>query len=318
MVKKKISFVSPCYNEEGNVEKFYELVKHQMETSDFEFEIVFINDGSKDNTMEKLREIYEKDNKHVKVVNFLRNFGKEAAMLAGLKEANGDYICTIDSDLQQDPIYAIQMANILENNDKVDMVAARPNNLKDPKVLAFFKKCFYIIINKMSNVPFYQGASDFRTFRKSIKDVIISLPEHNRFSKGIFSWVCPNIECIEYEVEPRNSGETKWSFMKLMKYAIGGICSFSDAPLLIPIGIGMFEFFICGIMLLAQIVGAIFGLPMNYDARWIAMLVLFVTGLQSMSTGIIAQYIMKINTEATNRPTYIVKEVLKGEDIWRD
>ena len=315
MSRKKISFVSPCYNEEGNVENFYELVKEQLEkTNRYDYEIVFVNDGSKDKTIEKLKAIYEKDKKHVKVVNFLRNFGKEAALLAGLKEAEGDYVCTIDSVMQQEPYYGVEMADILEKNDSIDMVAARPKNVKDPAMLAFFKKSFYKIINGMSDVPFYQGASDFRTFRSNIRDVIISLPEHTRFSKGIFSWVCPNIECIEYEVQERGSGETKWSFTKLMKYAIQGICSFSDMPLTIPVVIGGLELLICGLMFIAQIIGLCLGLDtINYTVRWWIMLILLLTGSQSISTGIVAQYMAYVHKESVNRPIYIIKEILKED-----
>ena len=314
MSRKKISFVSPCYNEEGNVENFYELVKEQLEKADrYDYEIVFVNDGSKDKTIEKLKAIYAKDKKHVKVVNFLRNFGKEAALLAGLKEAEGDYVCTIDSDMQQEPFYGVEMADILEKNDSIDMVAARPKNVKDPALLAFFKKSFYKIINGMSDVPFYQGASDFRTFRSNIRDVIVSLPEHTRFSKGIFSWVCPNIECIEYEVQERGSGETKWSFTKLMKYAIQGICSFSDMPLVFPVAIGGLELLVCGLLFIAQIIGLIAGIDLNYATRWWIILVLFLTGMQGISTGIVGQYMSYVHKEAVNRPIYIVKEVLKED-----
>lgn len=316
-MKKKISLVAPCYNEEGNVKEFYKLVQSQFASASYDYEIVFVNDGSKDSTAEKLRSIYEADKKHVKVVNFLRNFGKEAALLAGLSEAKGDYICTIDADLQQDPIYAIEMANILENNNKIDMVAAKPLGNKDSAVLAFFKKSFYTIINALATIPFHQGVSDFRVFRKKVKDVIVSMKEHNRFSKGIFSWVCPDIECIDYEVEPRHTGETKWSFIKLFKYAVEGICSFSNAPLLVPVIIGIIELAICLLLLIAQGFGALIGLDLNYSMRWLIMLILFLTGMQSINTGIIAQYIAKIHTETTNRPIYVVKDILKGDnDLW--
>ena len=250
MEKKKISFVSPCYNEEDNVKPFYEMVKKTLEESEYDYEIVFINDGSKDDTYEKLQELFDKDKKHIKVVNFLRNFGKEAALLAGLSNADGDYVCTIDSDLQQEPKYGIEMAKILDENEKINMVAAKPCNEKDPEVLAFFKKYFYIIINKIADVPFYQGVSDFRVFRKSVCDTIVSMPEHNRFSKGIFSWVSPDIECIEYEVQERVNAETKWSFIKLFKYAIEGICSFSHIPLLVPFVIGGIEIVLAALLFL--------------------------------------------------------------------
>ena len=304
MSRKTISFVSPCYNEEGNVEGFYDLVKEQLEKSGkYDYEIVFVNDGSKDKTIEKLKKIYEKDKKHVKVVNFLRNFGKEAAMLAGLKEATGDYVCTIDSDLQQEPCYAVEMANILEERDDIDMVAARPNNVKDPAMLAFFKKSFYKIINKMSNVPFYQGASDFRTFRKCIKDVIVSLPEHTRFSKGIFSWVGFNTHYIPYQADDRLTGTTKWSFLKLWKYAFEGILAFSTKPLELPFwgGLGL-----TGIGLLRTAVAA----AKKDDSGKTNGLIALIGGLNMAATGIAGIYLSKTYVQSKGRPVYIAKSVL--------
>lgn len=312
-MNKKISFVSPCYNEESNVYPFYNLVKETMKGKKYDYEIVFVNDGSKDNTMNELEGIYESDPKHIVVVNFLHNFGKEAALLAGLKNATGDYICTIDSDLQQDPKYGIQMADILENNASIDMVAAKPSNEKDSALLSFFKKSFYKIINAISSVPFYQGVSDFRVFRKNVCDTIISMPEHNRFSKGIFSWVCPDIQCIDYEVKDRASGTTKWSFFKLFKYAFEGICSFSHTPLLFPIIFGILELIFAVIFGTITIIGHIAHFAMPFSVLWILFTILILTGIQSISTGIIGQYLAKIHTETTNRPIYVIKEILKGE-----
>lgn len=311
---KKISFVSPCYNEEKNVYPFYNLVKETMKGSSYKYEIVFVNDGSKDDTYEELKEIYENDPKHIKVVNFLHNFGKEAALLAGLKEADGDYICTIDSDLQQEPKYALKMANILDEKEEIDMVAAKPSNEKDSALLSFFKKSFYKIINAVADVPFYQGVSDFRVFRKIVKEAIVNMPEHNRFSKGIFSWVCPKIKCIDYEVKERANGTTKWSFWKLFKYAIEGICSFSHMPLLLPIVFGGIEFVTAIVMLMIICIGGIVGANIAYGTLWILFAVLILTGIQSISTGIIGQYLAKIHTETTNRPQYIIRNVLK-EDV---
>ena len=307
----KLSFIAPCYNEEDNVELFYNTVIHRLQETDFaeNYEIVFVNDGSKDKTYEKLKEIYEHDDENVKVVNFLHNFGKEAALLAGLKEATGDYIALIDTDCQQDPKYSIEMANILTVNQNVDMVAAKPKNEKDSKALAFFKSSFYKIINAVSDVPFYQGVSDFRVFRKNIKEVIENLPEHNRFSKGIFSWVCPEIECIEYEVQERNSGTTKWSFIKLFQYAMEGIFSFSHAPLLSHIITGVVELAIAFILLLTGIISSI----SNGFANSICFLfcaLFLIGGIHSVNAGITAQYIAKIHTETTNRPHYIIENIL--------
>lgn len=313
-MSKKISFVSPCYNEEKNVYPFYNLVKETMKCKNFQYEIVFINDGSRDDTMEELEEIYQSDPEHIVVVNFLHNFGKEAALLAGLKNATGDYICTIDSDLQQDPKYGVQMANILEENNDIDMVAAKPSNEKDSALLSFFKKSFYKIINTIASVPFYQGVSDFRVFRKNVCEAIVSMPEHNRFSKGIFSWVCPNIICIDYEVKDRASGTTKWSFFKLFKYAFEGICSFSHTPLLFPLIFGAIELFATFILMCITIVGHIASWTMPFTTLWLFVMLLGLTGVQSISTGIIGQYLSKVHTETTNRPIYIIKEILNKEN----
>lgn len=313
-MKKKISFVSPCYNEEDNVKPFYEMVKNTLEDSEYDYEIIFINDGSKDDTYENLESIFNSDKTHIKVVNFLRNFGKEAALLAGLSNAEGDYVCTIDSDLQQEPKYALEMARILDNNEKVNMVAAKPSNEKDPELLAWFKKYFYIIINKIAEVPFYQGVSDFRVFRKNVCDTIVAMPEHNRFSKGIFSWVSPQIECIDYEVKDRVNGTTKWSFIKLFKYAIEGICSFSHMPLLAPFLIGGIEGVIALILLL---IGLISGIVAQSGALFLIFFllscILLMSALNLACIGILGQYLSKIHTEAANRPLYVIKNILKGE-----
>jgi hypothetical protein len=165
----------------------------------------------------------------------------------------------------------------------------------------------------MSDVPFYQGVSDFRTFRKIVRDTIVSMPEHNRFSKGIFSWVCPNIKCIDYEVKERASGTTKWSFIKLFKYALEGIMSFSHMPLLVPFAFGVLEFFVAMIILFAMLIGYIAGSIVSFGTLWIIFGILMLTGFQSISTGISGQYLAKVHTETTNRPIYVVKETLKKE-----
>jgi glycosyltransferase involved in cell wall biosynthesis len=314
-MKKKISFVSPCYNEEDNVKPFYQMVKTTLKDTEYEYEIVFINDGSKDDTYENLKELYENDKQHVKVVNFLRNFGKEAALLAGLSNADGDYICTIDSDLQQEPKYGIEMARILDNNETINMVAAKPSNEKDSKILALFKKTFYTIINKIAEVPFYQGVSDFRVFRKSVCDTIVSMPEHNRFSKGIFSWVSPEIQCIDYEVKNRINGTTKWSFIKLFKYAIEGICSFSHIPLLTPFFISGIEGVVALILFLIGSIGGIIGHSSPFFMMFFLIsCVLSIGALNLICMGIFGQYLAKIHTETTNRPLFVIKNILKGDN----
>ena len=299
----KISLVAPCYNEEGNLRLFYDTVKETFKLSKYALEIVFINDGSKDTTYKILKEIFNENKKEVKVINFLHNFGKEAAIFAGLKETTGDYVCIIDTDCQQDPKY------ILENNDEVNMVAAKPSNEKDSKMLSFFKSNFYKIINKIATVPFYQGVSDFRVFRKNICEAILSLNEHNRFSKGIFSWVCPDIICVDYEVKERNAGTTKWSFFKLLKYAFDGIFAFSSFPLIISAFSGIFELFIAFIIGIVCIIKVIIGVPVAVTLLFFVVFLL--ASISSFNIWIIGQYISKIHTETLNRPIYIIKDILK-------
>lgn len=305
----KISLVAPCYNEEGNLRLFYDTVKETFKLSKYALEIVFINDGSKDATYKILKEIFNENKKEVKVINFLHNFGKEAAIYAGLKETTGDYVCIIDTDCQQDPKYILEMANILENNDEVDMVAAKPSNEKDSKMLSFFKSNFYKIINKIATVPFYQGVSDFRVFRKNICEAILSLNEHNRFSKGIFSWVCPDIICVDYEVKERNAGTTKWSFFKLLKYAFDGIFAFSSFPLMISSFSGIFELFIAFIIGIVCIIKVIIGVPVTVTLLFFVVFLL--ASISSFNIWVIGQYISKIHTETLNRPIYIIKDILK-------
>lgn len=305
----KISIVAPCYNEEGNLRLFYDTVKETFKHSKYALEIVFINDGSKDTTYKILKEIFNKNKKEVKVINFLHNFGKEAAIYAGLKETTGDYVCIIDTDCQQDPKYILEMADILENNDEVNMVAAKPSNEKDSKMLSFFKSNFYKIINKIAAVPFYQGVSDFRIFRKNICEAILSLNEHNRFSKGIFSWVCPDIICVDYEVKERNAGTTKWSFFKLLKYAFDGIFAFSSFPLMISAFSGIFELFITFIIGVVCIIKAIIGVPVTIALLFFVVFLL--ASISSFNIWIIGQYTSKIHTETLNRPIYIIKDILK-------
>ena len=231
----KHSLVVPCYNEEGNVEKFLLQVKEAMLGYTDDYEIIFVNDGSSDSTPMKLRELFNqnKDVK-IKVVNFSRNFGKEAAMYAGFTQAVGEYITVIDADLQQDPKYAVEMGRILDENPDCDMVAAYQSERKEGKLISKLKKTFYKLIDKFSDVDFISDASDFRTMRNNVVRTILSLPEYRRFSKGIFSWIGYNTVSIPYDVKQRESGETKWGFKKLLKYAFEGILAYTNLPLKIP------------------------------------------------------------------------------------
>ena len=281
-----------------------------MQQSLYLIELIFINDGSSDNTFYKLEQIYNEDKKHVKVINFSRNFGKEAALLAGLKKSVGDYVSIIDADLQQNPKYLTKMIEFLESNKDYDMVAAYQQMRKEGKVLTFFKNSFYNLINRISEIEFVKSASDFRTLRRNVVDSIIQLPERCRFSKGILSWVGFKTHYIEYEVEDRNSGESKWSFWKLFTYALNGIISFSDLPLKISSFTGIILCMIAFIyMIIIVIKTLIFGEAVAGFPTLICV-ILLTSGLQMFFMGILGQYVARTFTETKNRPIYIVKSSL--------
>lgn len=310
----KHSLIVPCYNEEGNVEKFLEVTKKAMTGYTDNYEIVFVNDGSRDETPKKLRKLFE-ENKDVKikVVNFSRNFGKEAAMYAGFTEATGEYVTIIDADLQQDPAYAVQMGRILDENPDCDMVAAFQEKRKEGKLITACKTMFYKAINKVTEVDFISDASDFRTMRRSVVETILALPEYHRFSKGIFSWVGYNTIAIPYEVKERESGETKWNFMKLLKYALDGIVAYTDMPLKLPVyvggAMGILSVLLFAVILLADIFSATFSAAAGY----VAALVLFVGAVICIFMGVTGYYIGKIHTQVKERPIFIAKEILTYE-----
>ena len=314
-MKIKHSLIVPCFNEEGNVEKFLEVTKKAMSGYTDDYEVVFVNDGSRDETPKKLRKIFQ-ENKDVKikVINFSRNFGKEAAMYAGFTQASGEYVTIIDADLQQDPAYAVQMGKILDENPDCDMVAAFQQERKEGKFITACKTMFYKAINKVTEVDFISDASDFRTMRRSVVDTILALPEYHRFSKGIFSWVGYNTIAIPYEVKERESGETKWNFMKLLKYALDGIIAYTDAPLKLPVYVGG----LMGIVSVLQFV-LFFILDLiikdyNFAAAYIASLILLVGAIICIFLGIIGYYIGKIHTQVKDRPIFIAKEILSYEN----
>ena len=228
----KLSFVVPCFNEEGNVKKLLEEIKSTV-SDKFDYEVVFVNDGSSDHTGEILKSMYEENKSLLQGITFSRNFGKEAAMYAGLKESRGDLVLIVDADLQQRPEIVRDMVAILENEPDYDVVAAYQDRRSEGKVLSFFKKSFYAIINKLSKVQLQPDASDFRTFRRKVAESILALPEYHRFSKGIFAWVGYNTCFIPYTACERAHGTTKWNFWKLLIYSIDGIIGFSTMPLAI-------------------------------------------------------------------------------------
>lgn len=233
-----LSLIVPCYNEEENVLPFFEMVLKAFQKSVLEYEIIYINDGSRDNTELNLKKLWENHSNIVSVVNFSRNFGKESAILAGLKHAKGDYVTIIDADLQQRPEIVLEMVDFLNNHAEYDAVAAYQIKRIEGKVISFYKKIFYKLVNKVCDIEIHSGASDFRTFRRKVVNAILSVPEYFRFSKGIFSWVGFETYYMPYIADERNSGETKWSIWRLFKYALEGFISFSTFPLKIATYLG--------------------------------------------------------------------------------
>lgn len=296
----KHTLIVPCYNEEGNVEKFLLEAKKAMSDYTFSYEIIFVNDGSRDSTPKKLREIFNSNKDvNIKVISFSRNFGKEAAMYAGFTQASGEYITVIDADLQQDPKYAVEMGKILDNDPDCDMVAAYQAQRKEGKLISFCKSSFYKVITKMSGIDFVSDASDFRTMRKCVADTIVALPEYHRFSKGIFSWVGYNTVSIPYEVKERESGETKWNFKKLLAYAFEGIVAYTDKPLKLPFYLFVALFLLSVIFIFSS--GALLAF------------ISLVGALIMLCLGIMGIYIGKIHTQVKDRPIFIAKEILTYE-----
>ncbi len=302
-----LSIVVPCYNEEGNVELFYEEVQKVFKGKKIKYEIVFVNDGSSDNTLDRLTNIVDQKKQNIKVINFSRNFGKEAAMYAGLKEAEGELVTIIDADLQQRPELILRMIDILNENEQFDSVAAFQEVRKEGKVLTFFKDTFYKVINSMSTVPFVQGASDFRTFRRKVVDSILELSEYHRFSKGIFSFVGYNTYYLPYEVEERNSGTSKWNFFKLFNYAIDGIVAFTTSPLRSPFYISIVTFLVGFIYFIVALFKGV------SEFTVILLVMLFLFSLLFMVVGVIGEYLSRTYIQVKQRPIYIVKERLESK-----
>ena len=305
---EKISIIVPCYNEQESLPLFYEeITKIAKEMKKVEFEFLFVNDGSKDATLEIARELAAKD-KRVRYISFSRNFGKEAAMYAGLENVTGDYVAVMDADLQDPPKLLIEMYRLIKE-EHYDCVGTRRVTRKgEPPIRSFFARCFYKIINKMSKEEMVDGARDYRLMTRQMVDSILSMKEYNRYSKGLFSFVGFETKWLEYENVERVAGETKWSFWKLLLYALDGIIAFSTAPLSIAVVIGILFCAISFIAILVIIIKTLcFGDPVG---GWPSMvcIMFFVSGIQLFCIGIIGAYLSKTYLETKHRPIYIVKE----------
>ena len=309
----KLSLVVPCYNEAENVQPFQDAVIAAFDGCGYDYEIIFVNDGSKDATLHNLKKIFKAQKCPVKVVSFSRNFGKESGLYAGLEHASGEYISLIDADLQQRPEIVREMVQILEENEQYDVVAAYQDRRGEGKGLSFFKKSFYAIINKLSNVTLQPDASDFRTFRRSVRDSILELSEYHRFSKGIFAWVGYDTCFIPYTAQPRANGSTKWNFRKLFNYAVDGIIGFSTAPLRFSTYVGAISAIAAIIYLIIVILEKlIWGIDVPGLAT-VIVLILFFGSMQLFGIGIIGEYVGRTFEQSKDRPIYIAKEIFDYE-----
>lgn len=311
----KLSLVIPCYDEQDNVEKFFYTVNRVFDGKIEDYEFVFINDGSNDNTYANLKSLFEKyENSNIQVLSFSRNFGKESAIYAGLSKSKGDMACIIDADLQQRPEVVLEMLDVMNSDSTLDCVAAYQEKRKENRVIAAFKKSFYRIINRMSEIDFVNGASDFRLMKRNMVDAILEMSEYHRFSKGIFSWVGFNTKYVPYTVAQRESGESKWNFRKLMKYAMDGIISFSTIPLKFSTYVGFISFIVSIIYLIIVVFQKLcFGINVPGYAT-IVVLILLLGGIQLFSMGIMGEYLSKMYVQVKNRPKYILKEYLVKDD----
>lgn len=310
----KLSLVVPCYNEAENVAAFQEAVIGAFQNCGYDYEIIFVNDGSRDATLHNLKKLFAAQKCPVKVVSFSRNFGKEAGIYAGLQQASGQYISLIDADLQQRPEIVRDMVRILDEKPEYDVVAAYQDRRGEGKVLSFFKKSFYAVINKLSSVKLQPDASDFRTFRRSVRDSILDLHEYHRFSKGIFAWVGYDTFFIPYTACERAAGTTKWSFWKLVNYAVEGIIGFSTAPLRLATVLGCFTGIAAVFYLISVVIEKlVFGIDIPGYATIITLILVF-GSMQLFCIGIIGEYVGRTFEQSKERPVFIAKEILTYEE----
>lgn len=306
-----LSVIVPCYNEEESVALFYEeLLKNEpfFQEHQIELELLYINDGSRDRTVEEVKKLHEKDSR-VHLVSFSRNFGKEAAMYAGLEHSKGDYVVMMDVDLQDPPALLPEMfTHIWEGYDSV--ATRRVSRKGEPPVRSFFARMFYRLMKKISKTEIMDGARDYRLMTRQMVDAILSMQEYNRFTKGIFGWVGFNTKWLEFENVERARGETKWNFWKLFLYSLDGITAFSTVPLMLASVVGVLFCLLAFIMIIFIIVRKlIFGDPVS---GWpsLVCIILMTSGVQFFYTGILGQYLAKTYMEVKHRPIYLVKEEL--------
>lgn len=308
-MSKLCSCIVPCFNEEEVIPLYYEEMQkvRKQEEGKIDFEIIFIDDGSKDKTLEVIKKLSEQD-ECIHYVSFSRNFGKEAAMYAGFEHANGEYVVTMDVDLQDPPHLIPEMIRCIEEEGYDSVATRRVTRKGEPPIRSFFARRFYGLINKISDADIVDGARDFRMMKRDMVNAILSMPEYNRFTKGIFGWVGFKTKWIEFENVERATGETKWSFWKLFRYALEGIIAFSTVPLTIVSLIGVVVCIIAFLFLLFVVIRAvIFGDPV---AGWPSLIcvISFLSGIQLLGIGVVGMYLSKTYLETKKRPIYIKKE----------
>lgn len=309
---KKLSLIVPCYNEEEALPLFYEEVTKVLKTLDEDYEIILVNDGSKDKTLAEMEQLAKKD-KHIIYLSFSKNFGKESAMYAGLGNATGDYVGFIDADLQHPPVLIKDMLKALKNDEYDCAACRRVDRTGDSKIRTWFARKFYKIINLISDAHMVDGAGDYRIMKREMTEAVLSVSEYNRFSKGIFSWVGFNTYWIDYENVDRIAGKTSWSFWGLVKYAVDGIVNFSNFPLDMATFLGILTTAFAFIYLVFILIKyAFFGDPVQGWATLVCV-ILILGGVQLLSLGIMGQYIGKTYMETKNRPHYIISKTNKKD-----
>lgn len=314
-MKKLISVIVPCYNEQEVLHMFYdEISRVAGEMSAYDFEFIFVNDGSRDNTLKICKELAQKDER-VKYISFSRNFGKEAGIYAGFEKSKGDLVCMMDADLQDPPALLPEMVKAIEEEGYDSVATRRVTRKGEPPIRSFFARMFYKLMNKISKTEIVDGARDYRLMTRQFVNSLLDLGEYNRFSKGLFGWVGYNTKWLEYENVERAAGETKWSFWKLLLYSIEGIMAFSTVPLAISAVMGIL-FCVIAFAMILFIIGKtiMFGDPV---AGWpsTACIILFVGGVQLFCVGILGQYLAKTYLEVKGRPIYICKETNIEEQL---
>ena len=313
---KLLSVIVPCYNEEENVRDFYDEISRNADffhEKQIEFEIIYVDDGSRDQTVSEVKKLHEEDGR-VRLISFSRNFGKEAAIYAGLQKCRGDFAVLMDADLQDPPSLLPEMYSYIEQG--YDSVATRRVTRKgEPVIRSFFARIFYKLMNKISRTEIVDGARDYRLMTRQVVDAILSMSEYNRFTKGIFGWVGYQTKWLEYENVERRKGETKWSFWKLFLYSLEGIIAFSTVPLTIASVAGVFFCLVAFVIIIVTIIRKLlFGDP---TSGWpsLVCIIMMVSGVQLFCLGIVGQYLSKTYMEVKRRPIYLVREEIGGREV---